>query len=185
MTDPLTPSRKFKNLTADKLQQQIEHAQENAALPHEEAADPYYDPYLCEQIKMLADDMKFPEQWAAEIGVTEARMFGWIERYPDFAEAYAIAITKLRAAFTQEMVHVAKGNRPKAIAPLYTLLAKKRFIDLYGDAPPPAIGLPGPAAPRDITPGQGQVIEGTAVEDLNSEQLRSELEALRKRHNVG
>lgn len=181
MTDPLTPTRKLKDLSAKRLQQQIEHAHENAALPHEEAADPYYEPYLCDQIKMMAEEMQFPEQWAAEIGVTEMRMFSWIERYPEFAEAYAVAITKLRAAFTHELVHVAKGRRPDAVGPLYALMAKKRFADLYGDAPMlPVQGLP---APRDITP-QGQVIDGAAVEDMEADQLRSELEALRKRHDM-
>lgn len=181
MTDPLTPTRKLKDLSAERLKQQVNHAHDNAAMPHEEAADPYYESYLCDHIKMMAEEMSFPEQWAAEIGVTEMRMLSWIERYPEFAEAYAVAITKLRSAFTSELVHVAKGFRPNAVGPLYALMAKKRFADLYGDAQlPPSQGFP---APRDITP-QGQAIEGTAVDDMETEQLRSELEMLRIRHET-
>lgn len=179
MNDPLTPSRKMKDLSAKKVQQVVEAAHENAADPIEEAADEYYEPFLCDQIKMLAEDLQFPEQWAAEIGVTEARMFSWIERYPEFAEAYAEAITKLRAAFTEELMGVARGNKPDAIGPLYVMIAKKRFADLYGDIPAPvAARLP---APRDITPGGGQVIDGS-VADQDEEELLAELEVLRKRH---
>ncbi len=182
MNDPLTPTNaKVKRLTAERLQDSIDHAVENPALPHEEAADPYYEAYLCDQIKMMAEDMTFPEQWAAEIGVTEMRMFGWIERYPEFAEAYAVAVTKLRAAFTAELMQAARGKKEGAIGPLYAMIAKKRFADLFGDAPPPpAGGLP---APRDITPTGGQVIDGQ-FEEMESDQLRQELEALRKRHDV-
>lgn len=180
MSDPFAPPPKVKRLTAQRIQETIEHAHDNAAMPHEEAADPYYEAYLCDQIKDMAEDMKFPEQWAAEFGVTEFRMFGWIERYPEFAEAYAVAVTKLRAAFTEELFRVAKMGSGVAIGGIYTMIAKKRFADLYGDAPPPpAAGIGGP---RDITPHNGQLIEGTAISDMETDQLEAELEALRKRH---
>ena len=153
-----------------------------------EAADPYYEPYFCDNIKMMAEDMQFPEQWAAEIGVTEMIMFDWITKFPEFAEAYNIAMTCLRAAFTAEIVGVARGRKPNANANLYALIAKKRFHDLYGDHPPAIAAPPGGArqggAPKDITPANGNVIDGTPISDMKSEQLHKELKALRKRHNV-
>lgn len=185
MTDPVYPPKSAMKLTSNALEVRVEKAQENAAPPHVEAADPYYEAFLCDQIKMLAEDMQFPEQWAAEIGVTEARMFSWIDIYPEFAEAYAVAITKLRAAFTHELLHVAKGKRFGAVGPLYVLVAKKRFPDLFGDDPTPRPSAP--RAPRDITPpdaGSGpQTIDGT-FEDMQEEQLQAELDALRARHNT-
>lgn len=179
MSDPVAPGQKARHLTAQRVQDGIDHAESNEALPHEEAADEYYEPYLCDAIVMLAEQMEFPEQWAAQIGVTEMHMFSWIEKYPEFARAYALAITKLRAAFTAELVNVARGKNPLAMAPLYGLLAKKRFADLYGDAPPPpAKGL---APPRDVTPGS-QIIDATAVSDDDADRIRAEIKELRRRH---
>lgn len=180
MNSPVSPSQSAKHLTSDRMQQHIDHVSDNAALPHEEAADPFYESYLCDQIKVMAEDMQFPEQWAAEIGVTEVRMFSWVGKYPEFTEAYAVAITKLRAAFTTKMLEIADGKREGAIGTLWVLIAKKRFADIYGDAPVPSAGLP---APRDITPAGDQTIDGTAISDMEVDQLQSELDALRRRHS--
>lgn len=145
----------------------------------ERAADPYYEPYFCDSIQVWAEEMKMPEQWAAEIGVPEQEMFNWISVYPEFARAYAIAMTKLRAAFTDYMLRAAEAPNGVRTASLIALIAKQRFRDLYGD---PAPGRAPPAAlpMRDVTPGESELGVGS-VSEMEHDALIKELEALRRR----
>lgn len=186
MTDPLTPHKRVKNVTNETAVQIIDHSAENEALPHEEAADPYYEPYFCDDIKGFAEEGMYPEEWAAEFGVSEVTMFGWANRFPEFAEAYAIASTKLRAAFTAELRKNSRLPGQMTNGPLLSLIAKSRFSDLYS-APvkaPASSPIPGSSA-RDITPPQ-DVASGEVVDydDATQEHLLEELERLRNRHEI-
>jgi len=161
--------------------------QPNVSIEVLEAADPYYEPYFCDQIIKMAEDMQFPEQWADAIGVNEMVMLGWIQTFPAFADAYYSAMTKLRSAFTGELVSVARGkslgeDRGKPDATIYTLLAKKRFADLYGDAIPQIIHSP---VPQTLNTVQGDVIDGQVIDDMAAEDLRKEIKVLRDRHGLG
>lgn len=183
MNDDLTPTPPGQTDVTAKLEKND---------PILEAADPYYEPYFCDTIKALAEEMMFPEQWAADIGVTEMIMFDWISKFPEFAEAYNIAMTALRAAFTSEIVSVARGGKKDANAVLYALIAKKRFHDLYGDHNAPAAPAPFGGAGRggaqnsmqDVTPAinDSNTISGVAISDMKAEQLHDELKLLRDRH---
>jgi len=165
---------------------------EGEADDFQEVIDPYYEPYFCDEILRMADDMMFPEEWAAELGVSEPEMFNWIGKFPEFARAYTIAATKLRAAFTSEMRKVARGKMPFPQASLYSMFAKKRFPDLYGD---PAPQNPPSRPAGETIPAQshmnGATIEGTVItdepkpaEDMEAPELIKELDALRRRHNM-
>jgi hypothetical protein len=146
--------------------------------PFAEIADDFYEARFCDLIHIYAEDMWFPEQWAHELGVSEHVMLTWVTRFPEFARAYARALTALRATFTTELVHVARGGTGTDLSnpALYQLLAKTRFRDLFGDNPP---SLPvSPASVRDITPGA----EGAPAAGMNEARIMGELEVLRKRH---
>lgn len=169
----------------------LEDAEDLNPLAHEREADPYYEEYFCDMIQEFATAMRFPEEWAMEFGVSEQVMFSWVRKYPEFTAAYASAVTKLRAAFTQELVAAAKIPGAMRNSSILVLIAKKRFPDLYGDPAEPGNKLP----PRDVTPSrhpfaaakeQQQVIEGHAEEvaDDDAAALREELEALRRRHEL-
>jgi len=151
--------------------------------PIEVAADTYYEPRFCDRIKYLATEMKFVEGWAYDIGVSEMTMYDWIEKFPEFKEAYNIAVTTLRSTFTDEIVSAARGEKPGANAVLYVLLAKKRFKDLYGDPE----RFPTAPIPLGITPQAiegGMVIDGKVIDEMAEEQLIEELKMLRERHGM-
>lgn len=200
MQDPLHPKSPQTILTAERLDRIERRADDTVADEIVEAADDYYEPHFCGHIQEWAGELMFPEQWAAELGVSEMTLYGWIRKFPAFARAYSIAITRLRAAFTREMVAMAMGRecyngaRSSAVfanATLIGLIAKKRFADLYGDPPPtPPPQQGNPAEARDITPGAlpGSMIEGesrpAALSDMAVDQLQDELAALRARHAI-
>lgn len=177
---PNLPARVSRKLTEENVTQMVDQAHADPASEYEEAADPFYEPYFCQTIVLLAEQMWFPEQWASEMGVTERRMMNWVIRYPEFADAYETAITKLRAEFTADFVRTARGGKEGAVGPMYILLAKKRFPDLFGDVPtaPPSAAAP----PKDITPNSAEIIEHAPIEGSEADKLRAELEELRKIH---
>lgn len=143
------------------------------------AADDRYEPYFCDRIILMAEELMFPEEWAAELGVTEADLYDWIARFPEFARAWNIAATKLRAAFTRELRDQAKRPSSMSNPALLGLIAKTRFRDLYGGVDEgPAQPRDGRArfAPRDVTPGHAG-----AIEDMDAEEIMRELEQLRDR----
>ena len=185
MSDPTNPGSGLTKLTRKRLEQIEEKAEKTEVSEWEEEADPYYEPYFCDMISDWAEQMMFPEQWAADLGVTEMTLYNWITKFPEFARSYQVAITKLRAAFTKEMIEVARGKNQAANAVLYTLIAKKRFADLYGD-PPPA-QTPAYYTPTTGGGSVGQTIDGTIgskVDDMETDDLQKELEDLRARHEV-
>lgn len=155
---------------------------EVAAMPPDPVAefvDPYYEPYFCARIKELADEGLYPEEWAAQFDVSEYDMFNWISHFPEFARAYMVALTKLRAKFTHDLRKAANGKIEKAQAGLFTLLAKKRFPDLYGDQPDEPL--------RPVLPSGPQTIEGTVAglddpSDMATKDIADELAVLRRRH---
>jgi|GEM_PF-2133167 len=187
MSDPLKPHKRAKSFTNETAVQIIEHSAEHEAAPHEEAADPYYEPYFCDDIKGYAEEGMYPEEWAAEFGVAEITMFGWAQRFPEFADAYAIAMTKLRASFTAELRRNSRLPGAMTNAVLLSKIAASRFPDLYGTphkAPPNGRSAPGSNA-RDITPSQPSATgEVEDYDDHTQEHLLKELETLRNRHEI-
>lgn len=165
----------------------IAHGQNDPVL---EAVDPYYDPSFGEDIVEWAQEITFPETWAARLGVTEVVMFSWVQRYPEFARDYLNALTHLRAKWSEAMVGLALGrkgdNHSLAFAnpKLVETIARQRFADLYGKADTAAPGLTPPAAPRDITPTEGEISD-VAPNGMTPEQIErelSDLRILRERH---
>lgn len=167
------------NLSLSQIRRIEEKAETLSPDPIAEAADPYYEPYFCDLIQSMAEGVKFPEQWAAELGVTERDLVKWRHKFPDFARAYALALTKLRAAFTEEMWKRAREPVKFNNGPLLALIAKKRFADLYGDRDPAPPQDPGGDQMRDVTPG-GMTIEGN-ISESRAQSLQRELEDLRRR----
>jgi len=183
MTDPLHPRRQSRHLTAASVAAVLEAAGNAESDPIKVALAELYEPWMCERIKEWAVELRFPEEWAAELGVPEAEMFNWISEFPDFARAYAVAITRLRAAYTSAMVSIAIGRQNPGVSladaqpALMALIGKKRFADLYGDAPPDQSPFAWRGStPRDVTPID---MRG---EDVGA--LREEARRLRVRHET-
>lgn len=146
------------------------------------AADPYYDPIFCEFIIGFAERQMFPEEWAAELGLSEATVFEWVDKFPEFAEAWEIAITKLRAAFTRDMRDASQGKVAFAQGALYQVFAKKRFPDLYGDSKDAApVSKTGPSEKRG---SEIEAEKSSEIEQMQTEELLRELEILRKRQSL-
>lgn len=156
----------------------------------EVAADDYYASEFAEKIVWWAQEMMFPEEWAAEMGVTEAIMFSWVHRFPEFGRAYAGAITILRGQFSNMLLRAATGRQgtmhslPNLNPQLLKLIAEKRFPDLYGAPPEAPRGRPAgsaPAeAPRDVTPIEGgQLIDHKkALDQMTPAELEREMKEL-------
>lgn len=178
MTDPI------REQTGKEIARAAQHAGGDDD-PFAAAADPYYEPVFCDLIQQYAEEMEFPEEWAANLGVAERTMFDWIEKFPEFARAYLIALTKLRAAFMRELRTTARRPSMTSNGPLYALIAKKRFADLFGELPQDK-APPLPTAPTDATGAPvidgttGEVVEDVAVADTT--RLEQELAALRQRN---
>lgn len=188
MSEPIDRTTKITAKVIDKI---IEDAGDKQNDPYLEAADDYYEPAMCDMIKIYAEDVMFPEQWAELLGIPEKEMYGFVRKYPEFARAFAMAMTILRSRFTAKMWEAARGRVPDAMAPLFTMFAKTRFPDLYGDKSaggPPAQGQPQQPQHsqdmKDVTPDDqpvGQLVDGTV---LTEQDIDAELKQLRERHGV-
>ncbi len=146
-----------------------------------------YDPAHCDTIKLLAQNGKFPETWACEIGVSVETLRLWGHRYPEFKEALVIAKHLLGHYWTEQVASglwIEKGQQGEktrqANAAMFTLLAR-RLPALFGTDP---VDL----ADYVLRPA-GDAIEGQAlgldqIKAASTEELQARLEALRKRREV-
>lgn len=97
--------------------------------------NPYrYDPDYCMQIKVMGTEGKFPEEWAAHIGVTLHTLYDWANKIPDFETAMHEAFWALRAYWSAQLRKSAMSAKPTPTALL--LLVQRRFPDTYGQHNP-------------------------------------------------
>lgn len=92
-----------------------------------------YDPEMCMQIRLLAQEGKFPEQWCGPLAVSLDTMRRWRHQYPDFRDALIIARILLNAYWSQK-AHDAIEKPGINQAVLITIL-KGRFPEFYGNNP--------------------------------------------------
>ncbi len=146
----------------------------------EVSSDDYYEPRFCQDIIEWSGQGHFPEVWAAFFGVAESTMFGWVDRFPEFARAYAIAITRIRALMTHEAIQIARGKRAFSQGTVFMKILERRMPDLYGATKAEKTQ---PQGKRDLTERDEETgePEEEALDTFRTDQLREELAALRRR----
>lgn len=89
-----------------------------------------YSPEYCNQVRMLAQEGMFPEEWCAHIGVTLQTLYNWANAYPEFEEAVHIAWWILRAYWSKKARESVQGI---GMAPsVLNNILEKRFPDTWG-----------------------------------------------------
>ena len=69
----------------------------------EPAAQCKYRPEFCQQVREMAQEGMFPEEWCAHIGVTVMTLFRWANRFPEFEEAVEISWHILHAYYANQV----------------------------------------------------------------------------------
>lgn len=139
-----------------------------------------YDADLhCQMVRDLAQVGKFPEAWAAEIGVTLNTLRVWVNTHEEFAEAMIIARHLLQAYWSNELAQA--RNHPNAKPGIYSLIVR-RLPELYGRNPVDIFAfLHSPtnedaAEVKDVTP-----ITTDGVRTMTEADIEARLETLRRR----
>ena len=89
-----------------------------------------YEPHYCDDVRIWAQEGKFPETWCARIGIHRATFYRWANDNPEFEEAILQAWVILQHYWTEYAVRELKNKDLKS-AVLLTIL-KARFPRLYG-----------------------------------------------------
>ena len=89
-----------------------------------------YRPEFCDQVREMAQDGMFPEEWCAHIGVSMSTLYKWCHDYPDFEEAVKAAWVLL-AAYWARWVRENKAN-PHARVHMVMKMLERRLPSLWG-----------------------------------------------------
>lgn len=89
-----------------------------------------YDPRYCEEIRLLAQDGKFPETWCATIGIHKVTLYRWADDHPEFEEAVMIAWVLLQSFWTKYAVTNLTNTDLRGNVLIRML--QRRFPGLYG-----------------------------------------------------
>lgn len=148
--------------------------------PGEKGRRTVYDPDVhCQMVRDLAQEGKFPEAWAATIGVTLNTLRVWVNTHEEFAEAMIIARHLLQSYWSNELA-LARDN-PNAKPGIYSLIVR-RLPELYGRNPVDIFDfLHSPtsedaAEVKDVTP-----ITTDGVRTMTEADIKARLETLRRR----
>ncbi len=133
----------------------------------------------CRLVKSMARNGEFPEQWCAKIGIAMSTMYNWANRYVEFDEACQLAWVYLTAFWTQQTVEAARGGAQNT--KLLMEILKKRFPDTWGYNPR-NIQANFPTRWSCIPETDSESSCSKREDEVNSEDLKAELEMLRKRH---
>lgn len=87
----------------------------------------------CALVVGMAREGRFPEEWAAEMGVAMSTMYGWAARYTAFDRACRVAWTALASYWTQAAMSAALGG--ECNTKILLLILKRRFPDIWGENP--------------------------------------------------
>jgi hypothetical protein len=157
--------------------------------PGDEGRASKYDPEHCMTIRLLAQDGKFPEEWAAHIGVHMGTLRNWANTHPEFREAVLIARVLITTWWTDRARKYAEGKKGNQLVLVEVL--RKRFPELYGRAPASTWDflltpeeLQPEAVPEDAaTPPIGaQPSPSTGpITTMTEEQIKKRLEELQAR----
>ena len=96
-----------------------------------------YDPKYCMEIRDMAQDGKFPEEWCAHIGVTITTIYNWANRYPEFDEAVRIAWHILHAYYSEKARKIVENPLKYNVlkATVFLEILRKRFPSTWGKEP--------------------------------------------------
>lgn len=157
--------------------------------PGDEGRASKFDPEYCMKIRLLAQEGKFPEEWAAHIGVHMATMRNWASTHPEFREAVQIARVLLATWWTnkaREFTDKKGGNQMILVEVL-----RKRFPELYGKHPKDAFDFI--LTPEEVPVAAPPPAEGPSLTDdpaaapvrapgtMTAEQIRERLAELARR----
>jgi hypothetical protein len=138
-----------------------------------------YDPEHGKTLRLLAQDGKFPEEWACEIGVSLETIRRWGHTYPEFRDSLVIAKHLLAAHWTRKIAD--NVNSETAKPAMYAMLIK-RFPALYGKEPIDLTDwvLSAPDSDEEgLTPKDTLTQE--AARAMPDADIRARIDALRKR----
>lgn len=145
--------------------------------PGEKGRATKYDPAYCETIKLLAQNGKFPETWACEIGVSVETLRLWGHAHPEFRDALIIAKHLLGHYWTEEVAAGVKS--PLANSAMYSLILR-RLPALFGKDPVDLTEFVlRPDTPEDQS--NPEALTAEAVKAAPTEELQARLNALRTR----
>ena len=153
--------------------------------PGDEGRASKYDPEHCMTIRLLAQSGKFPEEWAAHIGVHMGTLRNWASTFPEFREAVLIARVLLTTWWTNKAREFAdrKGGNQMVLVEVL----RKRFPEIYGKAPSNAFDfLLTPEEVPAVAPApEDKAALSTAVHKAAStmtpEQIKARIEELQRR----
>lgn len=136
-----------------------------------------YDPEHCWQVRLLAMEGLFPEEWCAHFGITMGTMYNWANRYPDFDQACHEAWYLLRAHWTQKARESIQG---RGMAPsILAMILEKRFPDTWGKNPRNTHET---FASRNDPPDQGEGPETPqSIAEMDDDMLQQHITKLQAR----
>ena len=139
-----------------------------------------YDPRYCEEIRLLAQDGKFPETWCATIGIHKVTLYRWADEYPEFEEAIRIAWVVLQDYWTRFAVtSIVTKDINQGI--LNTIL-KGRFPSLYSNKPEILEGTLEHFEARNKPKPTPAAVPGQAPQPIrNREAILAEIAVLQER----
>lgn len=109
---------------ADRKHSLIEHESRRVGRPS------LYHPSMCERIIEMAEDMKFPEQWARELGTSLPSIYRWANTYPELEDAIIQAWGILRAVYAEWLLE--RAVDPATRPGLVMMIMTRRFPEIYG-----------------------------------------------------
>lgn len=92
-----------------------------------------YDPAMCDQVRMLAQDGLLPEEWCAHLGISMATLYRWANEYPEWEEAIVISWHLLAAFYAKKARE--NLNNPDLKATVLMEIMRKRFPSIWGKDP--------------------------------------------------
>ena len=61
-----------------------------------------YDPAMCDQVRMMAQEGMLPEEWCAHIGISMATLYRWANEHPEWEDAVVIGWHLLAAFYAKK-----------------------------------------------------------------------------------
>lgn len=90
-----------------------------------------YDPAYCDQIRDMAQQGMFPEEWCGHIGVVMRTLYQWADTYPEFEEAVTISWHILAAVHAEKLRNLITMGSPTASVQ-FRMMAR-RFRTAWGE----------------------------------------------------
>lgn len=134
----------------------------------------------CKLVVRMAREGRFPEEWAAEMGIAMSTMYGWAARYTAFDRACRVAWTALASHWTQAAMAAALGGECNTKILLEIL--RRRFPDIWGENPRATSEHYMSWVQKTRT--KEKVENGETTEEESLEDLYAQLEKIREKQRA-